>query len=236
MPTCTLQRAPDRAASRGPGDAASPVPARRPGTTTRTSERASQSSACLSHDTLPATGRRRACGDRVWPTGGLLRWVEREATCRLALGWDGSQQRGHDNSDDPEQTGSTHGINQRSPYTVASAFKDGYLGPTPHPGSHLPVGCPPARTRPPCHPACPSRPQVFVANPNKPQPIVDILTNNRDRLLKYLEDFHTEKGGCRSMWHEPGGAPGRTRLPGQQPTCIASLRRHHVEPSVPRRS
>ncbi|MEW5303377.1 MAG: hypothetical protein WDW38_001704 [Sanguina aurantia] len=35
--------------------------------------------------------------------------------------------------------------------------------------------------------------KVFVANPNKPQPIVDILTNNRDRLLKYLEDFHTEK-------------------------------------------
>lgn len=35
--------------------------------------------------------------------------------------------------------------------------------------------------------------KVFVANPNKPQPIVDILTNNRDKLLKYLEDFHTEK-------------------------------------------
>lgn len=36
--------------------------------------------------------------------------------------------------------------------------------------------------------------QVFVANPNKPQPIVDILTNNREKLLKYLEDFHTERG------------------------------------------
>ena len=36
--------------------------------------------------------------------------------------------------------------------------------------------------------------QVFVANPNKPQPIVDILANNRDKLLKYLEEFHTEKG------------------------------------------
>lgn len=35
--------------------------------------------------------------------------------------------------------------------------------------------------------------KVFVANPNKPQPIVDILANNRDKLLKYLEDFHTEK-------------------------------------------
>jgi hypothetical protein len=37
-------------------------------------------------------------------------------------------------------------------------------------------------------------PQVFVANPNKPQAIVDILTNNREKLLKYLEDFHTDRG------------------------------------------
>jgi hypothetical protein len=35
---------------------------------------------------------------------------------------------------------------------------------------------------------------VFVANPNKPQAIVDILTNNREKLLKYLEDFHTDRG------------------------------------------
>ncbi|KXZ56674.1 hypothetical protein GPECTOR_1g607 [Gonium pectorale] len=35
--------------------------------------------------------------------------------------------------------------------------------------------------------------KVFVANPNKPQPIIDILANNREKLLKYLEDFHTEK-------------------------------------------
>mmetsp|Transcript_25465 Transcript_25465/g.55366 ORF Transcript_25465/g.55366 Transcript_25465/m.55366 type:complete len:363 (+) Transcript_25465:82-1170(+) len=35
--------------------------------------------------------------------------------------------------------------------------------------------------------------KVFVANPNKPQPIIDILTNNRAKLLKYLEEFHTEK-------------------------------------------
>eukprot|EP00877_Chromochloris_zofingiensis_P008074 jgi/Chrzof1/351/Cz01g12170.t1 len=35
--------------------------------------------------------------------------------------------------------------------------------------------------------------KVFVANPRKPQPIVDILTNNKDKLLKYLEDFHTDK-------------------------------------------
>ncbi len=36
--------------------------------------------------------------------------------------------------------------------------------------------------------------QVFVANPNKPQPIIDILTNNKEKLLKYLEDFHTDRG------------------------------------------
>lgn len=35
--------------------------------------------------------------------------------------------------------------------------------------------------------------KVFVANPSKPQPIVDILANNKDKLLKYLEDFHTDK-------------------------------------------
>ncbi|GLC35809.1 hypothetical protein PLESTB_000496500 [Pleodorina starrii] len=35
--------------------------------------------------------------------------------------------------------------------------------------------------------------KVFVANPNKPQPVVDILANNREKLLKYLDDFHTEK-------------------------------------------
>ena len=33
-----------------------------------------------------------------------------------------------------------------------------------------------------------------MANPSKPQPIVDILTNNRDKLLKYLEDFLPERG------------------------------------------
>lgn len=53
--------------------------------------------------------------------------------------------------------------------------------------------------------------QVFVANPKKPQPIIDILTNNKDKLLKYLEDFHTDKGeaqgcntsnrSCIGSWH-----------------------------------
>jgi hypothetical protein len=48
---------------------------------------------------------------------------------------------------------------------------------------------------------CASSLQVFVANPNKPQAIVDILTNNREKLLKYLEDFHTDRGEWRgSSW------------------------------------
>lgn len=42
--------------------------------------------------------------------------------------------------------------------------------------------------------ACAYSMQVFVANPNKPQPIIDILANNKEKLLKYLEDFHTDKG------------------------------------------
>jgi hypothetical protein len=37
--------------------------------------------------------------------------------------------------------------------------------------------------------------QVFVANPNKSQPVVEILHNNRDKLLKYLDDFHNDRGG-----------------------------------------
>ena len=36
--------------------------------------------------------------------------------------------------------------------------------------------------------------QVFVANPNKPKPIVEILTGNQEKLLKYLTNFHTDKG------------------------------------------
>ena len=36
--------------------------------------------------------------------------------------------------------------------------------------------------------------QVFVANPNKSPEVVQILTGNKDRLLRYLGDFHTDKG------------------------------------------
>lgn len=35
--------------------------------------------------------------------------------------------------------------------------------------------------------------KVFVANPNKTRPIVEILVGNRDKLLKYLTDFHSDK-------------------------------------------
>lgn len=36
--------------------------------------------------------------------------------------------------------------------------------------------------------------QVFVANPNKTRPIIEILVGNKDKLLKYLTDFHSDKG------------------------------------------
>ena len=36
--------------------------------------------------------------------------------------------------------------------------------------------------------------QVFVANPNKSDAVVTILASNKERLLRYLGDFHTEKG------------------------------------------
>ena len=47
---------------------------------------------------------------------------------------------------------------------------------------------------PPSHPS----PQVFVANPNKTRAVVEILFNNRDKLLKYLDDFHNDRGACAS--------------------------------------
>lgn len=37
--------------------------------------------------------------------------------------------------------------------------------------------------------------QVFVANPNKTPEIVEVLSSNKEKLLKYLGDFHTDKGG-----------------------------------------
>lgn len=36
--------------------------------------------------------------------------------------------------------------------------------------------------------------KVFVANPKKTQPVVDVLLNNREKLLKYLESFQNDRG------------------------------------------
>ena len=35
--------------------------------------------------------------------------------------------------------------------------------------------------------------KVFVANPKKPEDITQILVNNRDKLIKYLENFQNDK-------------------------------------------
>jgi len=35
--------------------------------------------------------------------------------------------------------------------------------------------------------------KVFVANPNKPKPILDILVRNRERLVEFLNNFHTDR-------------------------------------------
>eukprot|EP00051_Salpingoeca_urceolata_P026846 m.478977 g.478977 ORF g.478977 m.478977 type:complete len:324 (-) comp21290_c0_seq1:212-1183(-) len=35
--------------------------------------------------------------------------------------------------------------------------------------------------------------KVFVANPSKSQPIMDILLKNRERLVKFLDDFHQDR-------------------------------------------
>lgn len=37
--------------------------------------------------------------------------------------------------------------------------------------------------------------KVFVANPNKAQPIQDILLKNKDRLVEFLTQFHTDRTG-----------------------------------------
>ncbi len=35
--------------------------------------------------------------------------------------------------------------------------------------------------------------KVFVANPSKPPAVVDILSKNADRLLRFLSDFQTDR-------------------------------------------
>lgn len=37
--------------------------------------------------------------------------------------------------------------------------------------------------------------KIFVANPNKTQPIRDILIKNKDKLVEFLENFHTDRSG-----------------------------------------
>ena len=39
---------------------------------------------------------------------------------------------------------------------------------------------------------CTSGAQVFVANPNKTPAIVNILAGNKEKLLRYLKDFHND--------------------------------------------
>ncbi len=53
----------------------------------------------------------------------------------------------------------------------------------------------------------PARLQVFVANPNKPPPITAVLTNNKDRLLVFLREFHNDRDGER-----PCTSRNRTRV------------------------
>lgn len=36
--------------------------------------------------------------------------------------------------------------------------------------------------------------KVFVANPNKTRPVTEVLLNNKDKLLGYLEDFQSDRG------------------------------------------
>lgn len=35
--------------------------------------------------------------------------------------------------------------------------------------------------------------QVFVANPSKPKAIAEILLKNRDKLVEFLTNFHTDR-------------------------------------------
>jgi calcium binding protein 39 len=35
--------------------------------------------------------------------------------------------------------------------------------------------------------------KVFVANPNKTKPVLEILQKNKDKLIAFLTQFHTDK-------------------------------------------
>lgn len=61
--------------------------------------------------------------------------------------------------------------------------------------SFLPRPFPRASVDPPALPSRHPLTQVFVANPNKPPPIVAILARNKDKLISFLQDFHSDKEG-----------------------------------------
>ncbi len=49
-----------------------------------------------------------------------------------------------------------------------------------------------------------------MANPNKTPEVVEVLASNKEKLLKYLGDFHTEKGADSApscLLHMPRKAP-----------------------------
>jgi calcium binding protein 39 len=54
--------------------------------------------------------------------------------------------------------------------------------------------------------------KVFVANPHKTRPVVDVLLNNRDKLLAYLEGFQTERGEARGQRGRVGPLAGRAAV------------------------
>lgn len=39
----------------------------------------------------------------------------------------------------------------------------------------------------------PNSKKVFVANPNKPKPITDILLRNKEKLIDFLSNFHSDR-------------------------------------------
>ena len=58
-----------------------------------------------------------------------------------------------------------------------------------------------------------------MANPNKTPEIVEVLSGNKEKLLKYLGDFLTEKGEAPALashilvWRHPARVPpGRVQM------------------------
>ena len=56
--------------------------------------------------------------------------------------------------------------------------------------------------------------QVFVANPNKTEKITELLQHNKDKLLRYLGDFHTDKGASSFLHKAPIFITGALSAPG----------------------